>query len=131
MFLLRAPYPQLQTTTLLPSPAFSDSEALTDTLITRRSTNGTLRTYVRTKNGRRKLQWTFRLSRPKSLELREFLRSYHSWPIEVQDHRNRRWTGFLTNNPFEFEAQGRAAPGHDDLPGERHVITLEFEGVEL
>lgn len=130
MITLQAPHPGLQTTTFLPNPQFSDTEALTASLSVKRSLDGTLFTYKKTKGGRRKLTWTFTLTRPKALELRAFLLSYYASTVKVVDHNDRTWLGNFTNNPFEFESARRAAPAIGDLAPEACVITLEFEGVE-
>jgi hypothetical protein len=123
-FLLRGPYPALTTTTLLPSPQWGDSKAITGTVVSMRAMDGTHYTYVKSRNGRKKLRWQFHLSRNKSLELREFINSYFSKPIEITDHDGAKWVGYLMNNPFEFTGDGRAAgwPG-----GEAMSITLDFE----
>lgn len=133
MFQIQAPAPSLQTTTILPNPLLSDQEGLTSTVQSQRATDGTLYTYVKTKAGRRKLQWTFRLTRPKALELRAFVLSYHSSRIRITDHNNRVWVGYFLSNPFEFDTPSRSAPAiqaAQDFAAERQVITLEFEGVE-
>lgn len=132
MFKISAPYPNVETLTLLPSPQLGDTESLTDTVSTKRAMNGTLYTYVKTKGGRRRLQWSFRLTRNKSLELRAFIQSYFASKIHILDHNNRTFVGNLTNNPFEFEAAERAYPNMAPLPrGETVIITLDFEGVEM
>jgi hypothetical protein len=120
MFQLAAPHPGIQTISLLPNPQFSDGEALTAAVTPKRATDGTLYTYVKTKGGRRKLNWSFRLSRAKALELRAFLLSYFASKIQVTDHNGRVWVGNFTGNPFELDS---SAPGLDN-------ITIEFEGVE-
>lgn len=131
MFRLEAPYPTLQTTTALPNPQFSDSEALRLTVTRKLAMDGTRRTYVKTRGGRRQLKWTFQLSRPKGLELRAFLFSYFASKIRVVDHNGRTWIGTFMNNPFEFETTGRAAPRINPMPrGETQTIELEFEGEE-
>jgi hypothetical protein len=86
--------------------------------------DGTLYTYVKSRNGRKKLRWEFELSRNKSLELREFINSYFDTLIEITDHDGDKWVGYLMNNPFEFTGEGRAAgwPG-----GESMTVQLEFE----
>jgi hypothetical protein len=127
---LAAPYPAIQTITMLPNPELSDSEALTGTVTSLRAVDGTLYTYVKRTNERRKLVWSFTLSRPKALELRAFLLSYYAALIRVTDHNNRVWTGYFINNPFEFVTDRRGAPSWQGLPGESQSITLEFEGVE-
>ena len=131
MFTFQAPYPGLQTTSLLPNPEFGDSENLTDQIAAKRALDGTLYTYVKRK-GRRKLRWTFGLSRNKGLEVRAILQSYFASKILVTDHNGRRWAGYFTNNPFEFETDRRAAPAIAPMPrGERQRITIEFEGEEV
>lgn len=119
-FQLAAPHPGVQTISLLPNPQFSDGEALTASVTPKRATDGTLYTYVKTKGGRRKLNWSFRLARAKALELRAFLLSYFASKIQVTDHNGRVWVGNFTSNPFEIESS------HPQLDN----ITIEFEGVE-
>jgi len=131
MFTLQAPHPSLQTTTVLPNPLFGDGENLLTDMSVRRTMDGTLYTYIKTK-GRRGLQWTFRLTRNKALELREFLLSYFASKIFVKDHTGRVWVGNFINNPFEFDTPHRAAPAISPMPrGESQTITIQFEGEEV
>ena len=123
-FVLRAPYPQLSMTALLPSPKWGDSKALTSTIQSMRSIDGTLYTYVKSRGGRKKFQWEFEIARNKALELREFINSYQGSIIQVIDHDGDTWVGYLRNNPFEFTGVGRAVgwPG-----GETMSVILELE----
>ena len=124
MFVIRAPYPAVQVTTLMPSPQFTDQEALKATVKTMRSMNGNRYTYVMSRDGLQKLKWDFRLSRHKAMELREFIDLYCSGLVQVTDHNGVIWVGYLKNNPFEFTGDSRAA----DWPGEElSSVTLEFE----
>ena len=128
-FTLLAPIPLANTTTVLPNPQFGNSEAATGTLNILRTTNGGRRTYVKSRDGRRKLNWSFRLTRNKALELFEFYRSYNASQIFVQDHDGRNWLGFFVNNPFEIEMSRRGLPSLQNWPvGETCEATLEFEG---
>jgi hypothetical protein len=130
MFTLQAPYPLLQTTTLLPDPKFSDSEGLMASVTRKTAMDGTRYTYVKRK-GRRKLKWSFWLTRNKGLELRAFIMSHFASQIKVTDHNDRVWVGNLTQNPFEFDTPERGGPAIAPMPrGETQVIQLEFEGVE-
>lgn len=113
---LAAPYPGIQTITLLPEPEFSDSEALTIEISTKRTITGNLYTYVKTKNQRRKLLFRFRLDRMKGLELRAFIQSYYQSDILITDHNDVSWIGKFTSNPFEFEST------------QLDTIQIEFEG---
>lgn len=132
MFTLQAPHPLLQTTIILPNPRFGDSESLRVEVIIKRAINGTRYTYIKRKGtNSRKLQWTFKVTRNKSLELKAFIQSYFASTIVVTDHNDRKWIGNFTNNPFELSTDSRAAPAIAPMPrGESVVITLEFEGEE-
>lgn len=124
MFTMRAPYPYVTTTTVMPSPRFSDSQALGAIVNRMRAMDGTLYTYVNSKNGRRVYNWTFELARNKALEVREFLDSYFSQQIQVTDHTDTTIVGYVKNNPFDFEGVGRAS----GFPGDETMsITIEFE----
>lgn len=130
MFQFQAPWPGLQTTTVLPNPRFGDQESLRAEVNAKRAVDGTRRTYVKRKGGR-KLQWTFQLTRNKALELRAFITSYFASKIRVTDHAGRIWVGNFMNNPFEFDTVARAAPAISPMPrGELQTITIEFEGEE-
>ena len=130
MFYLHAPFPTMQTVTILPDPKFSDAMSLTDAVTVKRAMDGTRYTYVKTKGGRRKLKWVFQMTRNKGLELRAFIQSYFASKIYVIDHLGRKWVGYMMNNPFEFDTTERAAPARQGWPrGEIQVLTLEFEGV--
>jgi hypothetical protein len=131
MFELSAPYPLLQTTTLLPNPQFSDQEGLMAAVTRKTAMDGTRYTYVKRKDNRRKLKWSFRLTRNKALELRAFIYAYFASNVKVIDQNGRVWVGNFTNNPFEFDTPERAAPAISPMPrGETQTIELEFEGVE-
>lgn len=131
MFIFQAPHPTLEATTLLPNPQFGDGENLTDEVQVKRAMDGTLYTYVKTKNDRRRLEWTFLLTRNKALELRAFIQAYYATAIKVTDHNERVWAGHFVNNPFEFDTPSRAAPAIAPMPrGETQEITIAFEGVE-
>lgn len=125
MFIMRAPYPAVATTTAMPSPKFSDSQALGAIVQRMRAMDGTLYTYVNSKNGRKIYQWSFELARNKALEVREFINAYFGYKIQITDHNNTTIIGYLKNNPFDFEGAGRAGP---NWPGEETMtVTLEFE----
>ena len=79
MFILRAPYPYIATTTVMPSPAWSDSKALAATVTTMRAVDGTLYSYVTTRAGRKRFIWTFEIARHKALELREAGHFVQEW----------------------------------------------------
>lgn len=129
---ISAPYPTPQTTTILPNPEMGNQEGLRVEVDTHRAIDGTLRTYVKKKyRQRRRLFWTFRLTRNKAIELREFLFSYHSSEFLVDDHEGRRWRGYVLNNPVEITMVNKAGPARSPWPvGEMCQVELEL-AVEL
>lgn len=129
MFTIVAPYPALQTTSLLPNPSLSDEDGLKAEVTTKRTHDGTLYTYVKSKQGRRRFLWTFLLTRAKALELRAFYNSYFASEWKVTDHNGLVWRGYVMNNPFEFDTPRRAGPARGDFAAESQTITIEFEGV--
>ncbi|KKN21258.1 hypothetical protein LCGC14_0927150 [marine sediment metagenome] len=108
-----------QTITYLPNPTFSDSENLAVSISRKFSMNGTRRTYVKSKDERRKLIMRFDFTRAKGLELHAFIRAYYSTEILLTDHNGVVWLGYFTSNPFDFETPAR---------GEYQNIQIEFEG---
>jgi len=130
MFRMEAPYPTLETLTVMPNPQFSDQEGNLNTVSRLTAMDGTRYTYVK-RRARCKMRWNFKLARNKALEVRAFFMSYFASQIRIVDHRNRVWLGYFTSNPFEFEAQSRAAPTITPMPrGETVSIDIEFEGEE-
>lgn len=128
MFVIQAPYPALRTTSLLPNPTFGDSKGNAATLDFKRAMNGKKYSYVKSKDSRKKMLWTFILSQHKALELQAFYDAYNSEQIKVTSYDGKVYIGYFTNNPFEFEALRRAgnSPGLDT----QHQIQVEFEGFE-
>jgi hypothetical protein len=132
MFQLQAPYPLLQTTTILPDPQFSDQEALNDTIVQKRAIDGTRYVYIKRHGGRRKLRWQFNMTRNKGLELRAFCQSYFASKIRITDHNDQVWLGNFTGDPIEMDTPERAGPAIKPMPrGELQVVQLEFEGVKF
>lgn len=127
MFKFQAPYPAIQTTSVVPNPLFGDSTNLTNTLDIKRGMDGTTYSYVKTRDLRVRFIWTFRLSRHKALEMRAFFDAYHSEKIKLTDSDGEVYIGNFTTNPFEFEATRRAlnSPGLEDAQ-----IQIEFEGIK-
>lgn len=123
--LLHAPYPNIETISLLPNPIFSDLENQKSNVSIRRSMNNVVRTYVK-KRTNHDFSYSFRLTRAKALELKAFIESYNRVKILLVNHKDEQWVVNLTNNPFEFN---RAGAAHNYPGGEYVTITLEFEGI--
>jgi len=128
MFYLEAPYPNIQTTTLLPNPSLGDSDNLRSEVVTKRSMDGTLYTYVKKKDSRKRLVFDFQVTRMKGMEVKEFYRSYAASRIKLTDHLGRIWVGNFITSPLELEFVG---PWKSERypHGEIISLTLEFEGV--
>jgi len=126
MFRLRAPYPAMTTTILLPSPLFGDNRSLRVSINRMRAMDGTLYTYVKKKGGTKQFSWRFELSRDKALEMEAFLKVFFDGKVQVVDHNDESWVGYIRNNPFELNTVGRAKgwPG-----GESMNIEIQFEEV--
>ena len=125
--LLQAPYPNIETTTALPNPKFSDIQNQKSNVSVRRSMENTTRTYVK-KRTRHAFNYTFTLSRAKAIELERFIQIYNEIKILLTNHKDETWLVNLTGNPFEFNLAGRAA----DFPGKEFVtLTLSFEGISI
>ena len=124
MFRLEAPSPGYQTTVTLPSPVWGDSVAAMSSVSPARAMDGTLYTYVKQRNGRKRLQFSFEIARNKALELRAFIKVYYRFTMRITDHNDDVWIAYLKNNPFEAAADSRAVsfPG-----GETMTVALEFE----
>lgn len=125
MIILQAPWPKVETTTILRNPQFNDVQTRLNTVDIKRTMDGTKTTYVKTTNTRYKLTYQFLLSRMKALELRAFVQSYFSSKIKLVNHKNEVWVVNFISNPFSFEITGSAKgwPGNEDVN-----IALELEG---
>jgi len=128
MFILQAPYPAISLTTFLPNPQLGDSISPTCSLDKKFAKDGTRYIYVKSRDSRKKMVWTFVLSQAKSLELQAFFDIFNSEQIKITDHLNKIYIGYFTSNPFEFESIRRAvaSPGNYS----QHQIQVEFEGFQ-
>jgi hypothetical protein len=124
MLRLEAPAPGYQTTVLLPSPEWGDSVEVASSLTTIRAMDGTLYTYSKQREGRKRLQYSFVISRAKALELRAFVKVYYRTAMRITDHNDDVWEAYLQSNPFNEAGQSKAL----DFPGgETMTVSLEFE----
>lgn len=135
-FTISAPYPYNQTTIVLPNPQLGNSEAHASEVIIKRTMSGRAQTFVRRKNQRKKLQWAFRVTRNKALEVREFFRSYHGSKMNILDHEGRTWTGYVITNPIDIDIPRRGHPGGEGYQqysgnGETCEFQVEFQAWEF
>lgn len=114
------------TQTYLPNPAFSDTAGTPHELNIKRSMTGVRRVYKKVAQTRR-LNYNFRLTKPKALELRAFVEAYYDSEITLTNHKGETWLVKFVNQPFNFSATDRAK----DVPGGEMVsVPLSFEGVQ-
>jgi hypothetical protein len=89
--------------------------------------NGTLYTYVKKKSNDKVFSWRFQLSRDKAIELEQFLDRYFDGRIQVVDHYDEKWIGYIRNNPFELNSTSRAVGWGGD---EAMNVEIQFEEAE-
>jgi hypothetical protein len=126
-FLIEAPHPAVVTSHYLPNPLSGDSVNSVGSVEFKRSMNGKKYTYVKSRDKRKRLLWTFRLTHAKALELQAYFEAYISYKAKITDHMGKVYVGDFITNPFEFEAVGRSAPTAGNT---LHTIQLEFQGFE-
>jgi hypothetical protein len=122
-FVMQAPYPAVKTTSILPSPQFADTQGLKTRIASiMRSMNNRRYTYVH-KNPDETLTFQFLLTRPKALELREFILLYFAAKVKITTHSGDVWAVNFVNDPFEFTGERKAEPSR-----EMYTINLTMRG---
>jgi hypothetical protein len=115
MFRLEGPYPLLATTILLPSPRMSNIEAIKSTVAIKRYMDGSIRTYIRRKPGRKRHLFEFLVTVDKAEQLEDFVKRYPGRMVRVV------WRdvifGHLVLNPVERAGQD----------GKSYIVNLEIE----
>jgi hypothetical protein len=121
---MQAPYPAVKTTSILPSPQFSNTQGLKTRIASiMRSMNGSKRyTYVK-KSPDETLTFQFLLTRPKSLELRDFILLYFASKVKITTHDGDVWSANFVNDPFEFTGERKAEPSR-----EMYTINVTMRG---
>jgi hypothetical protein len=122
---LQAPFSFLTSTIILPNPLLQDGENLVDQLDIKWAEDGTLYTYVRRVTDRR-LDYTFRLTREKSLELQDFIDAYSADEMRLCNFKGEIWRVKLVTNPVQYVHIARGSP-----KGPTVDVSLTFEGVKL
>lgn len=115
MFRLEGPYPTLTTIVLLPSPRMSNVEAIKATVNVQRYMDGTVRTYIRRRPGRKRHLFEFLVTRDKAEEIEDFVKRYPGRRVRVV------WRetilGFMILNPVERAGQDAGS----------YIVNLEIE----
>lgn len=124
-FVIQGPFPLMTSSLLLPSPLVGNTEANTATVLTMRSMDGTVYTYVKTKRGRRKFTWNFVTSKDKALEAKEFVKLFADGLVKTVDHTDTVRIGYITINPLEQSGEGRAGGWGKNEEAYQYSITFE------
>jgi len=104
----------------LPNPEFGDSIGNTIQISSQYTMNGDLYTHKKT-NDSKIMQFSFKLPRGRALALIEFMNSYLSSPLRINDHTGKNWSGYIITDPLPLETD----------VGEYGNIEFEFEGVQI
>lgn len=100
-FVMMAPHQLVQTTMLLPSPEFGDSDNIVAAINLKRSMNNTKRTYINVPSDEY-LIYEFILTRGKTLEVIEFLKIYYPYDVRIINHKNETYVCKIMTDPFDF-----------------------------
>jgi len=121
MFQIKAPFPNPQTIIVLPSPEFGDGRARVNAMNLQRTVDGSVRTYIK-RITNEKIGYSFKLSRAKGEEFRQFMLLYLPYQMEFVNHKDELWRVYITNDPTQLSF---------DSPSETCSVTLEAEGYKL
>jgi hypothetical protein len=122
-FLITATRISPQVAIVLPNPEFADSEAEVGEAFIKRTRSLKLR-YRRKKDGRRKTQYEFRVTRRKGEEFYQFYRLFGGKELEILDHKDQKWFGWISVNPVDLETIGAAL---DAPPGSFSMMGFQLE----
>lgn len=115
-FVLRGPWPSNSKLIVLPSPATANTQALKSSVQTMRMMDGSARTFIKPRRGRKSYRWDFLVGVGKATELENYVIENSGQPCMVT-WRGLQAVGWLTLNPLEMGGE----------PGEMYRVTLEFE----
>lgn len=113
--------------TVLPNPQFGDFENSVNEVQIARSMNNTVRTFIKSKDGRKVLNFRFQTTRAKAIEVYEFYRAHLKDIIKIEDHKGRIWKGYFAVNPIDLESAVALRNNPQVLGDNMTVFTLEFE----
>lgn len=116
MLRISGPFPSLTSQIILPSPAETNTEQLASTVQTIRMMDGSLRSYVKRKSGRKKYRWEFEVGHWKAKEVEDYIIS-NSGRLAQVVWRDVVYIGWLTLNPLSMTGSA----------SEFYRITIEFE----
>lgn len=115
-FVIQGPFPDNTTVVVLPSPIVTNTEGLRATVQTIRMMDGSARTYVKRKSGRKLYRWEFDIAVVKAREVEDYIIS-NAGALAQVSWKSDTYIGYLTLNPLEMRG----------AVGEFFRITIEFE----
>jgi len=121
-FRIEAPYPNLSSTTLLPSPQVGNNLGLRSRVNIVRMMDGSRKTFVKRGGNKKTHRWSFLLSSEKTDELVDLIKRYPGSRYRVV-WRGETLIGKITLNPIETSGEGRAAGWPS---GEAYSVTIEL-----
>lgn len=122
--LIEAPFPVVQQIVVLPNPEFGDLQGPTGTVLHKRAMDGTNITHVKA-IGRRLYNFTFSLTRAKSIELLAFYEVHAGSPWRFTTYDGTKIVGNCKANPLILQMDKRAVYDTDE---DGVQVSFEFEG---
>lgn len=119
---LQAPYPNIETTSYLPSPAFNDARRSLSEVFVKRAMNGTPYSYKNDLGNKKTFSFSFKLTRMKALEVEAFFKLYGSKQWQLTNFDGEILVGFCKTNPLRFVHVAREVDATSV-----EAVTLDFE----
>jgi len=102
---------QPQVAITLPNPEFGDSESEVGEAFIKTTVTGEKFRYRRKKDGRRRNQYQFIVTRRKGEEFFQFYQILGAQELIIEDHLNQTWHGWISVNPADLETISAALDG--------------------
>lgn len=122
--LIETPFPLVQQVSVFPLPDFGDTRNRVNSVLFKRSLNGTNITHVK-RNTRNVFNVTFDLSRSKGIELLELFEDYGSEKWRFTNYDTLVVVGYCKSNPLvlQMDKRGLYCDDNDSVQ-----VSFEFEG---
>ncbi len=115
---------QPQVLIALPSPEFGDTEAEVGEAFIKHLRLGEKLRYRRKKDGRRRNQYQFVVTRRKGEEFFQFYKIFGAEELIITDHLDQIWWGFISVNPIDLETISAAL---NDPLGSFSMMSFQIE----
>ena len=101
MLLIQGPFPSNTTAVVLPSPRETNNESLRASIQTIRKMDGSLSTYVKPRDQRKKYRWEFVVGNSKAKEVEDYMID-NAGELAMVTWNGTIYIGYVTLNPFEM-----------------------------